>query len=518
MNRLYPALLACAAALTPAAASAESLSIYPDAEATSTTLPFSIYYASNGDIHTQMIYPAADIAALKGKTIDKIAFTITRIGNQAWNCKGLTVKMGTTTQATYPDKQYISDNLVVVASLEAFTLSNTDLTAPCQWEITLDTPFAYTGDNLVIDMLNTKDNGPRYWTFKGQAQTGYTGLSMTNSVRQEKFLPTLTVEYSQAAQASAALSASAVAFPLEFVGDNAQATVRLSNTGTQALSGTVAIDSEGFSVSPAAVTDLAAGESVDLTVDFNPAAQGKYTGTLTVTLYGIDPLTASISGTAVDGPSEVRTIFSGKEYDTAVPAGWNAYAEEYLAESGAFSGSTTEYDEFGSVLRFESAAVSGYDALLWNHGNPMPYSEIYDRYYYLISPMAGGELVLGATLNDVAATGAYVKAYSAVYDAAAAKFTIGDEIALTWDEAPVKDTWSIGKGTAPAGTQVALLLKYAAVNFFASEAKVDGITSVSADADSPAVYFNLNGVRVDRPAAGLYIRLSGGKATKVVVR
>ncbi len=49
--------------------------------------------------------------------------------------------------------------------------------------------------------------------------------------------------------------------------------------------------------------------------------------------------------------------------------------------------------------------------------------------------------------------------------------------------------------------------------------KVDmlsGIASVDSENASEAVYYNLQGVRVDNPANGVFVRVAGGKATKVV--
>lgn len=62
--------------------------------------------------------------------------------------------------------------------------------------------------------------------------------------------------------------------------------------------------------------------------------------------------------------------------------------------------------------------------------------------------------------------------------------------------------------TTPAPASKALAVKDAGVN----DIKVD-------TDNTPAVYYNLNGVRVEgTPAAGLYIRVSDGKAEKVVVK
>lgn len=50
----------------------------------------------------------------------------------------------------------------------------------------------------------------------------------------------------------------------------------------------------------------------------------------------------------------------------------------------------------------------------------------------------------------------------------------------------------------------------------------NGFTGVSDitvdDANAPVLYYNLQGVRVDNPQNGLYIRVQGKKATKVAIR
>lgn len=44
------------------------------------------------------------------------------------------------------------------------------------------------------------------------------------------------------------------------------------------------------------------------------------------------------------------------------------------------------------------------------------------------------------------------------------------------------------------------------------------ITDIDADNDAPAEYYNLQGVRVDNPTAGIYICRKGDKTSKVVIR
>ncbi len=46
----------------------------------------------------------------------------------------------------------------------------------------------------------------------------------------------------------------------------------------------------------------------------------------------------------------------------------------------------------------------------------------------------------------------------------------------------------------------------------------DGIEAVNVDANAPAVYYNLQGVKVENPANGLYIKCQGNNASKVYVK
>lgn len=48
--------------------------------------------------------------------------------------------------------------------------------------------------------------------------------------------------------------------------------------------------------------------------------------------------------------------------------------------------------------------------------------------------------------------------------------------------------------------------------------KKSGIADIVADEDAPVEYFNLQGIRVENPAAGIYIRRQGNKVTKVLVK
>jgi len=55
--------------------------------------------------------------------------------------------------------------------------------------------------------------------------------------------------------------------------------------------------------------------------------------------------------------------------------------------------------------------------------------------------------------------------------------------------------------------------------FYAEVCKTTGVTSIAVDAsDAPVEYFNLQGVRVNNPENGLFIRRQGNKTTKIILK
>lgn len=90
--------------------------------------------------------------------------------------------------------------------------------------------------------------------------------------------------------------------------------------------------------------------------------------------------------------------------------------------------------------------------------------------------------------------------------------------------APTNGTWDKTTGTwtgdaqsvtfAYTGTQ-----QINTIEVFCTKGLTTGIDNVETDdTDAPAEYFNLQGVRVDNPQNGLYIKRQGSKVTKVIVK
>ncbi len=75
------------------------------------------------------------------------------------------------------------------------------------------------------------------------------------------------------------------------------------------------------------------------------------------------------------------------------------------------------------------------------------------------------------------------------------------------------------KFTLPAGTYT-VCAKGTTLGLFGFVYEAKGTSSIAtvASDNTEAVYYNLNGMRVANPANGLYIKVQGGKASKVLVK
>ena len=88
----------------------------------------------------------------------------------------------------------------------------------------------------------------------------------------------------------------------------------------------------------------------------------------------------------------------------------------------------------------------------------------------------------------------------------------------------------LGLGASPNGWwNVRLTLKDNSGNsnvqtvspaFYAANTDQSGLEDITVgeDNDSDAVYYNLQGIRTDNPSNGIFIKVSGGKSRKVMVK
>ncbi len=73
------------------------------------------------------------------------------------------------------------------------------------------------------------------------------------------------------------------------------------------------------------------------------------------------------------------------------------------------------------------------------------------------------------------------------------------------------------KGLATSGLKIkgfAVTVTGVTLQYFSENASV---TSIETEPAEPAVFYNLNGMRVDNPSKGIYIKRQGSKVSKVIL-
>ena len=77
-------------------------------------------------------------------------------------------------------------------------------------------------------------------------------------------------------------------------------------------------------------------------------------------------------------------------------------------------------------------------------------------------------------------------------------------------------TWNVPSEIAQGEALLTLNLKDKTLTVKGAQGDISGIENVGVDrVDTPAVYYNLQGIRIENPANGVYIRRQGNKTTKV---
>ena len=103
-----------------------------------------------------------------------------------------------------------------------------------------------------------------------------------------------------------ALSASQLAFPDRLRGETVRQTVKITNVASNSITVPVAVTGAGFALVDPLPLTLAGGASGDVTVEFQPAAAGSYTGTLAIGAVGdLDHVEVPLAGTS--GPPMVTS-------------------------------------------------------------------------------------------------------------------------------------------------------------------------------------------------------------------
>lgn len=477
----------------------------------------SYMYNWDGAYQTETIYPADELTDLKGKTVEALTFYMNTPLPKNMTAANMRVLIGEVEQSNFgPMGSWAYTDQADL--IEVYNAKVTLASGDSEWNIEFKTPYKYNGGNLAIMYINSPGGGYNrtQWVGKNTADTDFQALAGTATLDCANFLPKTTFTCGTAAEYSAALSVTEAAFPLTVAGETSSMTVRVNNTGSAALSGTVSIEGdEAFTVEPAEIRDLGAGEYTELVFTFAPEQPGDFAATATVSLGEAGDHTVALTGNAYEIPEGTRTFFTGTDYANALPDGWTAWARE-MNTFGDPVDQTTDYSQFPTTSRFESNTVVASPAIFWNHGNPMPYTDQYSRYFYLVSPVSQGKIWVRAITTEGPAVYPFFRAFVATESEGA--LYLGREIVLNWAADLNNTAWTTAEAEGVAGLRVAFFMKYAGLSVFVDTA-TDAVSEIEAvPEDAEAVLYDLNGRVVRTPAPGLYIRRTGSRAEKVIIR
>ena len=265
---------------------------------TQTASPVNVYYQS---LHGQSVYTATELnsVGLTGPaTIHQIGFNITNL--PSLSMPDFSIRMAHTSSQNVAS--WISSDLQTVYTAESYSPTQTG------WNMyTLSTPFVWNGtDNILVDTAfgligsytstgqieyTETINGYRYSRSDSSDQTQvFSGGSSSTSRPNLKIAFDAVVEE----QAMIAVDPGSLIYSATMVGTTATQTLRVSNSGTIALTGSISTPT-AFSIAQSredassknqrnSITfTVAAGGYRDYTVSFSPITAGNFNGNIMIT-------------------------------------------------------------------------------------------------------------------------------------------------------------------------------------------------------------------------------------------
>ena len=320
--QLLSAALIALASFVPAQA---ATLLVNDGTNTNYNVPIEGQYADTEGCAVQTIYPEAQVAPMTGAFITSMTFYIADANGNALDGGKLAVSVGTTTTNSFPSyNPSVLTGLTHVADV-TMTPGETEVV------VNFDTPFQYEGGNLVVEFLVSEaTSNYAYVNFYGVAAGENNACIKHNySSSADAFYPKTTFEY-EAVEDMASISAQALTFGNLYLEQTATQTFTLKNMGQNAFTPVFGALNAPFSIAPAAA-QIAAGETVEYTVTFAPAALGEYAQTLTIDCGAAGQFKVAISGACVEVPAEV-VVCDGTNTSTNLPAYGYYYDEAFQTQ------------------------------------------------------------------------------------------------------------------------------------------------------------------------------------------
>ena len=308
---LFAALMSMAAFVP---AQADNLTVYDGADYNN-YVPFYGGYFDTQNMASQMIYRAGDLQAMQGALISSLKFYVfyPETGNPL-NGGKLGVSIGVTDLDQFSG--YSPSLITGLTQVAEITMNPGDT----EIVVNFDTPFAYTGGNLVI-ATNVNESAGYYedFYFFGKNVDYYASmyrLPASGSSYAQSFGPKTTFEYTLADD-YAAVSTNAIDFGKLYPEQVATRTFTVANYGKNAFTPVFSTLNAPFSIAPAAA-EIAAGESVEYTVTFAPTEENDYAQTLTIDCGNAGQFEIALSGILAPIPDEIP-ICDGDATDQNLP-------------------------------------------------------------------------------------------------------------------------------------------------------------------------------------------------------
>ena len=296
------------------AAALMALGIFAPAQATELTLfdgtytcrvaPINVYWLEAAGTQTQVIYPEAELAPLKGRPINSMKFYL----QSATSCSddSIRISLGTYEYDAFQENEFLT-GLTTVATIK-MEAGITELL------ITFDEPFVYEGGNLVFESYVEKAG--TYSSYDYFVGVNPYRDNVKSRSQLDRFLPKTTFDFTPAEYA-AAISPTELTFKPIRVGEvSEEMTVVLSNIGLNAFTPAISVAAP-FSTTAQPV-ELAPGATMEIPVKFAPTEEGNFEDVMSIDCgeAGVVKVTLIAKGLF---PADEITVCDGEAYNSYLP-------------------------------------------------------------------------------------------------------------------------------------------------------------------------------------------------------
>ena len=325
-------------------------------DVSTTTNNYVPIYGNYMDDHSrsQFILPKASLSSLKDQRITKIVFYGTASNTAKFANKTFDVYLKETDDATI-------STLSEWATLEKVYSGNLTITDG-QMVINLNDGFDYSGNNLLVGINQTDDDSDyTSTTWTGVSATGASLGGYGTTISQQNFLPKTTIYYSAQSSAPKMKVEAEASYDFKFLTSSSTtedktATFEVQNKGNAALTDANVSYSGDAAISLSSTGTLAsidAKGSTEITITVNTTTPGSYSGTITVTGTGSDPVMIPVKA-IVRNTDKLFVDFdenNPKPATWTMESGWNVNANGYATiGSSAASIITNEIQSAGEDL------------------------------------------------------------------------------------------------------------------------------------------------------------------------